>query len=104
LYPDDRVIASRVARLALENLHPNRSLFKKFLAAFKLMLNNVGEELLAARTVPEGLAFEDSAEFRKDRRFFGIGEAGTFVVPADDRFSCYSHGLNPWYCPLIMGL
>ncbi len=103
LYADDRVVASRIARLALENLHPNRSFFKEFLASFKLVLNNVGEELFAARTVPEGLTFEDSMKFRKDRRFFVIGQAGTFVVPYD-RFSCYSHGLNPCYCPLIMGV
>ena len=103
LHADDRIVACRVARLALENLHSNRSLFKKFLAAFELVLNNVGEELLAARTVPKGLAFEDTTELREDRRSFGVGEGGTFVMRTDDRFSCYSHGLNPWNYPLIMG-
>src|SRR5258708_16167814 len=95
LHADDRIVACRVARLALENLHSNRSLFKKFLAAFELVLNNVGEELLAARTVPKGLAFEDTTELRKDRRSFGVGEGATFWLPTTARFTRFSPSPNP---------
>jgi len=92
LHPNDRVVGCRIVRLAAKYLDTDHSLFKKFVAAFQLMLNHIGEELLASRTVPEGMAVKDIAEFPQDRRFLGVAECGDSVRTCNERFRNRSHG------------
>ena len=59
------IISSRIARFALEDLGSDGSLLKKLLASFQFVFNDIGEELLAARTIPKRPAVEDILSSRR---------------------------------------
>src|SRR6266700_3582723 len=92
LHSNHGIVRRRVIGSAVEDFRSNGSFLEKFVASFQLLLNNIGEELLAAGTVSKRMTCKNIVQFAMDRGCFSVREAACFVSPVENWFSCCPHG------------
>jgi hypothetical protein len=78
----------------MEQVGPNATLLQQFVMPIESMLDNVGEELLAAAAVPKRRTCQDVVQLLENRglvQFFGDREASFLGVRTRQRLGWYRH-------------